>query len=313
MKSEIPEVPIIQEVECLLSLVEQFKDILENKETDMVTWKLKEKAWVNLSENFNSMWFPTRAPRQLREKWSNIKKYSFKKNELYKTGGGNPQVCMITQKDERVKELIGVAVTGLENDYDDDSHVHNSEQLISGNIDETWATWNPQSLRKPVSEQLSVVETQPQNSGPTWSAMQITLQHLEKLMKQKSEAGSKKCIKVTPNQLGIASTSGFQSQMLRLVHSEIASNQIEETNNDGSTARKFKKNASNNQLYKKVKINCLSEAKLELIKIQQQCLINEERRKEEEHTLEISQMKAEHEMRIKKFHYEVEILKRNLE
>ncbi|KAG5893138.1 hypothetical protein JTB14_034158 [Gonioctena quinquepunctata] len=101
---------------------------------------------------------------------------------MYKTGGGPPAPVVITKTDFQVKELLGVAVTGLTNPFDDDScnqpqqvieeiiidhdYIHNDD-LNDNNLDnetvheETsaelqWSSWNPSDLRRRTSSPLRV-------------------------------------------------------------------------------------------------------------------------------------------------------------
>jgi len=57
---------IAGEVETLLVLVEERKDIIENRTSDVVTWKGKEKAWEEIKELFNSMHSNQRTVGQIR-------------------------------------------------------------------------------------------------------------------------------------------------------------------------------------------------------------------------------------------------------
>jgi hypothetical protein len=43
-----------EEKEMLIELVSSFKYIIENKKTDGVTSKQKDRAWASLTENFNA-------------------------------------------------------------------------------------------------------------------------------------------------------------------------------------------------------------------------------------------------------------------
>lgn len=68
----------------MLECVNDMKHIIENKKTDMVTWREKEKAWEELSKKFNSSSKIHRDAKCLRAKYENIKKTT-KKNILKKS------------------------------------------------------------------------------------------------------------------------------------------------------------------------------------------------------------------------------------
>lgn len=64
------------EISLLINLVEKYKDILECKRSNSVTWRQKEDTWQTLSKEFNST-LSLKEPRSfkvLKSKWENIKK-----------------------------------------------------------------------------------------------------------------------------------------------------------------------------------------------------------------------------------------------
>ena len=85
----------------LLDLVEERKDILENKKSDAVTWKQKAECWENLTVEFVNKTGTVRNAKTLKDKYDALKRKSrveiaAEKHETYRTGGG-PQkktVCV---------------------------------------------------------------------------------------------------------------------------------------------------------------------------------------------------------------------------
>ncbi|KAG5868331.1 hypothetical protein JTB14_007395 [Gonioctena quinquepunctata] len=73
-----------EEIEFLLSLVDEFKDVVECKKSDTVLWKDKEAAWANISKKLVEIGFPPRTTKQLRDKWGNLKKETKKSMETKK-------------------------------------------------------------------------------------------------------------------------------------------------------------------------------------------------------------------------------------
>ncbi|KAL1493930.1 hypothetical protein ABEB36_009610 [Hypothenemus hampei] len=88
-----------------------------------------------------------RNSKSLKEKWKNIKKESKKKfaNEKleYKTGGGQPIQISINENDLKVKSIVGIAVDGLLNPFDN-------------SIEHEWNKWCPASLKSAKSDELQI-------------------------------------------------------------------------------------------------------------------------------------------------------------
>lgn len=63
-----------EDIKLLLKLVEENKNVIENKKTDYVTSKQKEDAWLRLCEFFNRQSASQRTAKVLRTKYYNLKK-----------------------------------------------------------------------------------------------------------------------------------------------------------------------------------------------------------------------------------------------
>lgn len=50
------DIPIflIKKIEILVSVIQEFKNIMECKKTDVTTWREKDLTWENVAEAFNS-------------------------------------------------------------------------------------------------------------------------------------------------------------------------------------------------------------------------------------------------------------------
>lgn len=76
----------------LINLVQENKDVLENKRSDAVTSKDKDKCWKIIEHLFNSRSSSEyRSSEVLRSCWDNLKKktrkfFADEKMQLYKTG-----------------------------------------------------------------------------------------------------------------------------------------------------------------------------------------------------------------------------------
>ncbi|KAG7308841.1 hypothetical protein JYU34_006095 [Plutella xylostella] len=115
------------EVTVLVSLVDKFKHIIENKKTDAATNKEKETAWKKIELSFNSSGITTsvRSWKTLKLKYEGIKKTMKKKSslqrqEMYKTGGGPSNAPPFNDVEEKV---LGICsnIKGLEARHDSDT------------------------------------------------------------------------------------------------------------------------------------------------------------------------------------------------
>ena len=119
----------------LAEIVASKKSILENKKSGAITNKQKEKAWVDLAQEFNALNSRNlnRSAEILRNKWRNIKKtstknYSNNKKSFKNTGGGSPEQFLEgTPVDALVHDVIGERMTGLPSVCDSDVVTNNSE------------------------------------------------------------------------------------------------------------------------------------------------------------------------------------------
>ena len=112
------------EIEVLLTLVEDREKVIESKQTDATSNRDKDVEWQKLAARFNALVGSGRTAKQLRMKWDSLKKttrkrYSSIKNSLYKTGGG-PGEGELTKWEERILFLVGISATGIECVFDSD-------------------------------------------------------------------------------------------------------------------------------------------------------------------------------------------------
>jgi len=81
----------LEEKHKLLDFIFLYRNIIENKETDKISRLQKEKAWINITQEFNKNNTVIRSQNTLQLCWNNIKKNARKyfatlKREYYKTG-----------------------------------------------------------------------------------------------------------------------------------------------------------------------------------------------------------------------------------
>ncbi|KAG5862210.1 hypothetical protein JTB14_022767 [Gonioctena quinquepunctata] len=170
-------------------------------------------------------------------------------------------------------------------DCQNDKHMAGVEELKEGSSSifhaTNWASWNPAALKTPKAFKLSKTQvTKPETvTKPEENSEIPTKLPLEDVAGPSS--GRKMLSVRTPmNQKG-PSISGMK-----------------------------KKTALTTDC--RIKINVLSEAKLELINIQKECLKRELIIKDKEHALKMEHNKEEHEIKMKKHKIELEILELEL-
>ncbi|XP_018577299.1 myb/SANT-like DNA-binding domain-containing protein 3 [Anoplophora glabripennis] len=113
----------------LINIVSKFKHIVENKKTDAVTSREKTEAWKNITQQYNSS--GPSCPRDvecLKRCYDNRKKLlrksvAFERRELYKTGGGLPNIKENKEPgDDLLLSIVcDKVINGLDNHFDGDA------------------------------------------------------------------------------------------------------------------------------------------------------------------------------------------------
>ncbi|XP_029660585.1 uncharacterized protein LOC115234001, partial [Formica exsecta] len=123
-KKRLPNFSNLEKIK-LIELIEQEKNIIENKKTDNVSTKDKENCWINITKKFNSDCISGHRDMScLKNCWDNLKKktrkhYAEIRSELFKTGGGKMNIIEDPIA-EMVKNIIQPSVEGLQNRFDSD-------------------------------------------------------------------------------------------------------------------------------------------------------------------------------------------------
>ncbi|RVE47946.1 hypothetical protein evm_007460 [Chilo suppressalis] len=140
-----------EECDTLIQLDNENKHVLENKESDTVTWAEKEQCWQRIETKFNSISSVRfRSAKALKIKYDGlrIKRDTRKKSaairaEMYRTGGGPSTAPILTPSEEKVKDMILLSVEGM-------NSLFHSDQIIDADTAELiteWTQWKPTSLR----------------------------------------------------------------------------------------------------------------------------------------------------------------------
>lgn len=115
------------EERLLVSLVAEFKGIIECKKSGQTTWKQKSSAWNSLHEQFNARsGGEYRDLETIKQKYQNLKKtakqkLSTHKRESFQTGGGSCKIINITDIDTSIQGILGDQIGGLPSLCDSDS------------------------------------------------------------------------------------------------------------------------------------------------------------------------------------------------
>ncbi|XP_073819848.1 uncharacterized protein [Musca autumnalis] len=165
----------------LVKLVEEQRNVIENKKSDSVVWKQKEEAWKKIEDDLAANIGTRRPWRTLRDKYDVMKRRSKseiaeQKLQTYRTGGGSA-TCKVSTVSEKIASMLGDSATGFENTYDSDFIVEpdvtdyceldtSNEFIVESNKENNnnmnitierndWSTdFGPQSLKKPKSKVL---------------------------------------------------------------------------------------------------------------------------------------------------------------
>ncbi|XP_068081983.1 myb/SANT-like DNA-binding domain-containing protein 3 [Anabrus simplex] len=111
----------------LLDLAEKYKAVIENKKTDGVTLKEKDKTWLRISQEFSCV--PGTTPRShtnLKGVYENLKRRAIRasadeKVEMYKTGGGPSVPSKVQDIDKRVLGIIEESSVCIPSTHDSDA------------------------------------------------------------------------------------------------------------------------------------------------------------------------------------------------
>ncbi|CAH1114919.1 unnamed protein product [Psylliodes chrysocephalus] len=176
----------LEERRVLTELVEKYKDIIENKETNAGSNLQKDQTLKAIEKLFNSKNVNVyRDASSLRKQWAHIKmetrkKAALERQEMYTIGGGTLKngSCSSTNNDDLVLSIVNnKIITGLENPYDSDAivikpiepEIVNINEISSVNIigaSEVLSNANTENLALPTEEQKS----EKNEKKPRWSA-----------------------------------------------------------------------------------------------------------------------------------------------
>ncbi|KAF9808189.1 hypothetical protein SFRURICE_017341 [Spodoptera frugiperda] len=127
----------LHERDILVSPIQKHKSVLENKQSDASTWKMKEAAWEDIQKEFNALSGGTfRTTKTLKVKYEGLKRLVRKKSaairsELYRTGGGRNTAPPLDNVEEQIKSLISLSTDGMQSIYDSDVIIQENQDNIN--------------------------------------------------------------------------------------------------------------------------------------------------------------------------------------
>ncbi|XP_029672382.1 myb/SANT-like DNA-binding domain-containing protein 3 isoform X1 [Formica exsecta] len=123
-----------KEIELLVLIIQEFKNIIECKKTDALTWRDKDATWEKVAKAFNSSSGEVfRSKKTLKAKYEDIKK-SIKKKlahnrmEQFKTGGGKPEIRPLTGIEESILSMLPSSIEGLPSIWDSDQSLETCKE-----------------------------------------------------------------------------------------------------------------------------------------------------------------------------------------
>ncbi|KAF5276401.1 hypothetical protein FQR65_LT16349 [Abscondita terminalis] len=184
------------EKNLLVTLVDKYKDKVENKKTNGISNKEKEAIWASIADEFNSKALNVyRDSNALRKQWANYKQDARKaaakqRHSLYKTGGG-PVDRYVKQYASGIThiscafivsdETDSCDVTILEISNSDTNAPSTSNIATTAEVTETQVPSKNLNSRRRPNIKLSVVE------AAKLEVLQIQKQLLEAEMKHKEK------------------------------------------------------------------------------------------------------------------------------
>lgn len=269
-----------REIDLLLDLVKERKNILENKKTDAVTTRDKENCWKEISNEFNQRSGKfERNWTELRMKYSNLKKtckkkFSEEKKYSTDTGGGPSKPSTITSVDFEIKSMLGDQVEGMESNFDSDFIA------LQG------------------TNQTEVMEIAPQNEAQLMECHQLD--------------GFPVTVIEIP--ASTSSTKDEEVQESENLSNKINWGDIKNIRQPVSKKLKIKKNIHTNIENSAVgkKIVNLAGEKAKLLELQKEVLQKQLQFSEEEHKLKMKNMEEEHHLKLELLQLKIKCAKNEL-
>lgn len=117
----------VQETELLIDIVTKYKNIVESKQTNAMTWKQKSDTWDKIQNDFNACTsIVPRSSKTLRLKYESIKreirkKCAAHKNDIFRNGGSAENSSVLLPFEEKVLAVTQLSSIGLHSTFDNNT------------------------------------------------------------------------------------------------------------------------------------------------------------------------------------------------
>ena len=169
-----------EEKALMVRLVADNKSVIENKRTDGMTIKEKERAWEKLTDMFNSRDFVRkRSTKQLKSFYDNFKRRSKQKKvqdkiNIYKTGGGVCETPLLDETSSQLLSIISDQTESIPNEFDGDAlYIDGTEYTyIDTRVEENSVTHNPPVILEKAALEVRIAT--PDDSVTPASSLTLT-------------------------------------------------------------------------------------------------------------------------------------------
>lgn len=296
------------EIELLLNLVSEVKNVLECKKTDHVSQREKDDAWRKIEEKFNQQsGVYYREWKTLKMKYENLKKSSKKawadeKKYVCGTGGGPNLPGIITQTDIKVKEIVGdLPICGNTSIYDSDR--------TAGETGVFYDSENTLVVYQDDIESSNDVDLSLTNEASCSSALPNEVNFCVPLVGSES---AKKAQKIQTNTQQDNATNKRCIEEDEGFGSKFSMKELKSTVSSSLKVTKNKKSPFESSVAGK-KIEVLSKAKTELVDLQYKVFEQQMKQQHEEHELRKKCLLEKHEEELKLLKLKVKIAEKELQ
>lgn len=123
-----------EEKEKIFLLIQKYKNITENKETDSNSIVERKNTWEKITNGFNATSCYKRTTKQIRIFYKNAKcalkkQIAFEKKERFKTGGGSFTSLIV--EENNLFDIVADEITPLQNNFDSSSEYFQSTEVCT--------------------------------------------------------------------------------------------------------------------------------------------------------------------------------------
>lgn len=152
-----------QETELLIDIVTKYKNIIESKRTNAMTWKQKSDTWDKIQNNFNACTsIVPRSSKTLRLKYESIKreirkKCTAHKYDVFRDGTSAENSRFLLPFEEKVLAVIN---STCDNSIYSEDEIGNEDMHMEYVVDEDTETYIPTMPQMPAKQQTVTLQPQ---------------------------------------------------------------------------------------------------------------------------------------------------------